>query len=603
MYITTFYSFKGGVGRTMALVNVAAELASRGKRVLIVDFDLEAPGLDTFDLGRTAASTPGIVDFVSEYLSTGAAPGASGFLAGSSGSFDGGGRVWIMPSGAQDSGYAARLASIDWTDLYENHDGYLLFEDLKLQWQAEIDPDYVLLDSRTGYTDIGGICTRHLPDAVVVLFFPNDQNLRGLTQVVHDIRAEKDGPRQKQIDLHFVLSNVPDLDDEDAILENIIQSFRQDLGFRREPLFIHRYASLSLLNQVVFTKDRPKSRLARQYVELASEILRYNPEDRDGALDYIERVQALRRSTRAAPRPADRRLQRIRKHHSQDGEILFRLGRTQYLWEDALGLFDESIEAGYVEPEVYLARAGIRRSQLDDRDGASHDALVVLDSDEASALDVYRALRLLTSRHWERVPASPALRSLSPSERLWIARRNARSTPEAAAMAAILDNVLKDRVLSETESTDARHALVLCLIALGRSGEALDLIQAEQSSIPSMTITFAFNYGFAQWMEGGQPDRQAFERVVVLDRDDPEPPSNANYHQCLALANWAISDLTESQIRAKAALREIRRQTTSFSCWRYLELSASAFRDDIIEMMSMMTGEAPTRPGSLPNRS
>ena len=52
MYITTFYSFKGGVGRTMALVNVAVELVRQGRRVLAVDFDLEAPGLDTFDLPR-----------------------------------------------------------------------------------------------------------------------------------------------------------------------------------------------------------------------------------------------------------------------------------------------------------------------------------------------------------------------------------------------------------------------------------------------------------------------------------------------------------------------------------------------------------------------
>ena len=39
----TFDSFKGGVGRTMALINVAAILAGRGRRVLMIDFDLEAP--------------------------------------------------------------------------------------------------------------------------------------------------------------------------------------------------------------------------------------------------------------------------------------------------------------------------------------------------------------------------------------------------------------------------------------------------------------------------------------------------------------------------------------------------------------------------------
>ena len=74
MYITTFYSFKGGVGRTMALVNATVALAKRGRRVLVVDFDLEAPGLDTFDLFRSPKPVPGVIDFVAEYLLSGQAP-------------------------------------------------------------------------------------------------------------------------------------------------------------------------------------------------------------------------------------------------------------------------------------------------------------------------------------------------------------------------------------------------------------------------------------------------------------------------------------------------------------------------------------------------
>ena len=122
----------------------------------------------------------------------------------------------------------------------------------------------MLIDSRTGHTDTGGICTRQLPDAVAILFFPNEQNLRGLTKVVHDIRSETDEPRRKDIELHFVMSNVPDLDDEDRILEKKIQAFRDQLALTHDPLTVHRYDSLSLLNQVVFTRHRPKSRLATE---------------------------------------------------------------------------------------------------------------------------------------------------------------------------------------------------------------------------------------------------------------------------------------------------------------------------------------------------
>lgn len=51
-YVFTFYSYKGGVGRSLAAMNVAYTLAGRGRHVLAVDMDLEAPGLSGF-LHRT----------------------------------------------------------------------------------------------------------------------------------------------------------------------------------------------------------------------------------------------------------------------------------------------------------------------------------------------------------------------------------------------------------------------------------------------------------------------------------------------------------------------------------------------------------------------
>ena len=230
MYVTTFYSFKGGVGRTMALVNAAVTLALRGRRVLVVDFDVEAPGLDTFDVLQTREEVPGVIDFVTRYLDSGQAPDVTDYIGACPEIGDEGGQLWIMPSGRSDS-YSANFNQVDWAELYDRRDGYLLFEDLKEQWNQVLRPDYVLIDSRTGHTDTCGICTRQLPNSVVVFFFPNEQNLRGLAEVVRDIRSEADGPRNKTIELHFVMSNVPDLDDEDQILENKIHAFQKQLGF------------------------------------------------------------------------------------------------------------------------------------------------------------------------------------------------------------------------------------------------------------------------------------------------------------------------------------------------------------------------------------
>ncbi len=363
MYVTTFYSFKGGVGRTMALVNAAVELANTGRRVLVVDFDLEAPGLDTFDILHSETQVPGIVDFVSEYMASGQAPEVAHFVSRSPSIGDKDGELWIMPSGAHTKSYATNFSQIDWDALYEQHDGYLLFEDLKEQWKQTIKPDYVLIDSRTGHTDTGGICTRQLPDAVAILFFPNEQNLRGLTKVVRDIHAEAEGPRKKEIELHFVMSNVPDLDDEDRILESKIKEFQEQLGFKREPMIVHRYNSLALLNQAVFTKDRPRSRLAQEYRDVVQEIVRLNPADREGALNYlnsirageVEHIEFIGRTRRGGmasepPQQIDIKLQHIEEVHSDDGEILAKLGRLQRARgkpEPAELLFDRAIEAGY----------------------------------------------------------------------------------------------------------------------------------------------------------------------------------------------------------------------------------------------------------------
>ncbi len=67
--IVTFYSYQGGVGRSMALANVAVLLARHGLRVLTVDWDLEAPGIETcFTSFEVTAERPGLLKMLMECL-------------------------------------------------------------------------------------------------------------------------------------------------------------------------------------------------------------------------------------------------------------------------------------------------------------------------------------------------------------------------------------------------------------------------------------------------------------------------------------------------------------------------------------------------------
>ena len=69
--VVTFYSYKGGTGRTMALANVAWILAANGHRVLAVDWDLESPGLHRYFapfIRRGALeNTGGVIDLIQEF--------------------------------------------------------------------------------------------------------------------------------------------------------------------------------------------------------------------------------------------------------------------------------------------------------------------------------------------------------------------------------------------------------------------------------------------------------------------------------------------------------------------------------------------------------
>ena len=77
--IITFYSYKGGTGRTMAMANVAWIIASHGKRVLTIDWDLESPGLHKFFHPfldeSTVSATPGVIEIINEYASAAVDPG------------------------------------------------------------------------------------------------------------------------------------------------------------------------------------------------------------------------------------------------------------------------------------------------------------------------------------------------------------------------------------------------------------------------------------------------------------------------------------------------------------------------------------------------
>lgn len=192
--IVTFYSYKGGVGRSFALANVAVTLAKWRFKVLCVDWDLEAPGLAFYFEPWSPEPKKGLVHYIAEF-SEGSCPSweevqYSVKVPGTES------RLSLVPAGSKDNRYVDLLRAIDWRGLFTQHQFGAQVELLRDQWADRYD--FVLLDSRTGVSDIGGVCTVHFPDVLVFFFTANRQSLEGAIGAARGTIAAHDlleGPR------------------------------------------------------------------------------------------------------------------------------------------------------------------------------------------------------------------------------------------------------------------------------------------------------------------------------------------------------------------------------------------------------------------------
>lgn len=212
MTTVAWYSFKGGVGRTMGLANVCSLLARDGYRVGVLDLDLEAPGLHTIPPFRVEADTRlGVLGYLTDlvnkrcrvqdieqygrHLEVGAA-----------------GETFFLRAGPSDpEEHVSRLAAIREAGIFSqaSAEGPYFLDQIKHWFQAEFNAHYLLIDSRTGFSDMGGASTVLLGDIVILATGLNENNLDSLRtplRLFDKLRPEEDF-RKRVIGLVTVASS------------------------------------------------------------------------------------------------------------------------------------------------------------------------------------------------------------------------------------------------------------------------------------------------------------------------------------------------------------------------------------------------------------
>jgi septum site-determining protein MinD len=252
--VVSFYSYKGGVGRSLTQANVAALLAHRGLAVGCIDLDLDAGGLHTIFNVKRSDINRNLLDLLTESKihDVGRATiDLTNRLTNPAPS----GKLLLLPTVTE----ADKLDQIsEDIDSLKSNLGAII-----KQFNEEYLPHVVLLDSRSGFADYAATAIR-LSDLIVCVMRPNRQNADGL-KLFLDIQATRhDSP-----EIFLVLSQVPDSLRADKYIENLTGLIGRSFGAR-----IPYDPDMALEESVVAATD-PNSTRAKKYQPIADWIARH----------------------------------------------------------------------------------------------------------------------------------------------------------------------------------------------------------------------------------------------------------------------------------------------------------------------------------------
>ncbi len=216
MKTIAFYSYKGGVGRTLAVAHTAYWLGTQGKSVFMLDMDIEAPGLHykTDQFFKPVTPVAGLIDYVGHFQRNNAADRSlDSYVLALESKFGKMPSAWLMPAGNPfQPAYWEQLGKVEWKEFLYGPDkiGTLLFLELKAQIQQTYQPDFLLIDSRTGLTDLTSIGLELLADDAIVLGVNNPENIDGARLVIERLgRRAKLSFREESTRIHYCLTRIP----------------------------------------------------------------------------------------------------------------------------------------------------------------------------------------------------------------------------------------------------------------------------------------------------------------------------------------------------------------------------------------------------------
>lgn len=183
--VVAFYSFKGGVGRSTLVGIMAWQLARLGKRVVVVDLDVEAPGLGSL---FNVQGGPSVLDYLLTHAATDQLPQEDPVQDVTVH----GVTVGVVSAGMLGRGYIEKLARLDYLAVADAQSPVeKALRMLLTRIRGQHQPDYIFLDCRAGIHDLGGLSLNDLAHVDVLVGRDSPQGRDGLALTLEVLAARR----------------------------------------------------------------------------------------------------------------------------------------------------------------------------------------------------------------------------------------------------------------------------------------------------------------------------------------------------------------------------------------------------------------------------
>lgn len=243
--VISIHSFRGGTGKSNTTANVASVLAAEGKKVAVIDTDIQSPGIHVlFRLGE---------DEVDKALND--------FLFGQCEISDAAydvtprletpvpGRLHLIPSSVKTSDITRVLR--DGYDVGRLNEGLMAIG-------AQLDLDYLLIDTHPGLNE-ETLLSIAVSDSLAIIMRPDQQDYQG-TGVTVEIAKRLEVPR-----VFIVVNKAPPQLDFDQLAARVQQTYDVSVA----AILPHSDDLMNLASEGVFSLRNPNHELTAVYRHVA----------------------------------------------------------------------------------------------------------------------------------------------------------------------------------------------------------------------------------------------------------------------------------------------------------------------------------------------